>query len=82
MTNISIEDRLALKDVMTTYCLEADAMSDIDALLNIFTEDIVFDMTPMGPKMIGHEQIREFFTQVFQNMSHNIHVPYNLRVNS
>jgi hypothetical protein len=40
-----IEDRAALQDVLTAYCNAVDSLSDMDGLLNCFTEDAVLDLS-------------------------------------
>lgn len=81
MDEISIEDRTALQDAMTAYCLAADSLSDMDALLDIFTEDAVLDMGAMGTTLNGHDEMRAFYTGVFDTMAHNAHILTNFRVN-
>lgn len=39
-----IEDRLAIQDLMIAYAHAVDTVSDIDAVLDVFTEDAVFDL--------------------------------------
>lgn len=80
MEKISIEDRLALQDLMTQYCLAADSLTDIDAMLAVFTEDAVLDMAAMGTMLNGHAEIRAFYTGVFETMSHNAHILSNFTV--
>ena len=83
MTAISLEERVALQDAMTTYCLAVDSLSDMDTLLSVFTEDADFDMGPIGlPSLKGHAEIRDFFKQVFEDMTHHAHLITNFRVNS
>ena len=76
-----IEDRIALQDALTAYCTAVDSLSDLDALLDCFTEDAVFDLTGIGlPRFDGHAGIRGFFTQVFGDMSHHAHFATNFAV--
>jgi len=76
-----IEDREALQDLLTAYCTAVDSLSDIEGLLNCFTEDAVFDLAGINlPRFEGHAQIRKFFTQVFTDMSHHAHYITNFAV--
>jgi ketosteroid isomerase-like protein len=76
-----IEDRIALQDVLTAFCNAVDSLSDIDGLLDCFTEDAVFDLTGIHlPRFEGHAEIRTFFQQVFRDMSHHAHSASNFTV--
>jgi ketosteroid isomerase-like protein len=80
MITISIEDRLALQDLMIAYCYAVDKLTDVDGLLALFTEDAVLDFTKIGlPLMNGHDEIRSFFDGVFATMSHHAHYITNFR---
>jgi ketosteroid isomerase-like protein len=73
-----IEDRTAIEDVLTSFCNAVDSLSDIDGLLNCFTEDAEFDLTGINLACYkGHGEIRKFFTQVFHDMSHHGHYATN-----
>lgn len=77
----TIEDRLALQDVLTNYCLAVDSLSDMDGLLGCFTEDAVLDLGGIHlPRFDGHAGIRQFFTQVFADMTHHAHFTANFKV--
>lgn len=76
-----LEDRQALQDVLVAYCTAVDSLSDIDGLLRCFTDDAVFDLSGLNlPRFVGHSQIREFFAQVFADMSHHAHYTTNFAV--
>lgn len=76
-----IEDRLALEDVLNAYCAAVDSLSDMDALLDCFTEDAVLDLGGIHlPRFDGHAGIRQFFTQVFADMTHHAHFVSNFTV--
>lgn len=76
-----LEDRLALQDVLTAYCTAIDSLSDVNGLLNCFTEDAIFDLTGIGlPRFEGHAGIRGFVEQVFGDMSHHAHFATNFAV--
>lgn len=74
----AIEDRFALEDTLTAYCEAIDSLSDMDGLLACFTEDAVLDLSGLDlPVFNGHEGIRGFFQQVFDDMSHHAHYASN-----
>lgn len=74
MNNVPIEDRLAINDLLIAYCTAVDSLGDIDAILDVFTQDAVFDLSGIGlPKADGHAGIRGFFTGVFNDMTHHAH---------
>ena len=76
-----VEDRFALQDVLTAYCNAVDSLSDMDGLLNCFTADAVLDLSGIHlPRYDGHAGIREFFAQVFKDMSHHSHTSSNFTV--
>ena len=54
MTQIPIEERLALQDQMIAYCYAVDKLTDVEELLDLFTEDAVLDFSAIGlPAMNG-----------------------------
>lgn len=74
MQNIPVEGRLAINDLLISYCTAANSLGDMEALLEVFTDDAVFDLSGIGlPKTTGHAGIRSFFTGVFENMTHHAH---------
>lgn len=76
-----IEDRIAIQDLMTAYCYAVDALTDVDELLSVFTEDAVLDFGAIGlPLMKGHDAVRSFFDRVFAGMSHHAHYITNFRL--
>lgn len=73
-----IEDRQAIQDTLTAYCTAVDSLSDLDGLIDCFTEDAVFDATGIGlPLFEGRSRIRVFFEQVFGDMTHHAHYTTN-----
>lgn len=77
----AIEDRQALEDVLIAYCMAIDSLADMDGLLDCFTQDAVFDLGGIGlPRFDGHDGIRSFFTQAFNDMSHHAHYITNFQV--
>ena len=77
----AIEDRLALQEVVNSYCTAVDRLADVDALVSLFTEDAVIDMSAIHlPHVEGHAGIRGFFAPVFEMMSHHAHYWSNFRV--
>lgn len=74
MTACPIEDRLAIEDLMVSYCTAVDSLHDLDAICAVFTQDAAFDLSGIGlPAKQGHAGIREFFGGVFADMSHHAH---------
>ena len=81
MTRCPTEDRFALEDLITGYCLAVDKLSDVDALVSIFTPDAVCDFSGIGlPSLGGAQAIREFFDRVFADMTHHAHYSSNFAV--
>ncbi|HEY8384721.1 MAG TPA: nuclear transport factor 2 family protein [Porticoccaceae bacterium] len=76
-----IEDRQALQDLLTAYCTAVDSLTDLEGLLDCFTDDAVFDLSGIDlPRFEGREQIRGFFIPVFKDMSHHAHFNTNLAI--
>lgn len=76
-----IEDREALHDVLLAYYTAVDSLTDLDGLVDCFTEEALFDLTPLGlERYVGREAIRGFFAQVFTEMSHHAHHVTNIRI--
>lgn len=81
MTHIPLEERIALQDLMTDYCYAVDKLSEVDDLLDLFTEDAVLDFSDIGlPAMPGKAEFRQFYESVFANMSHHTHYISNFRL--
>ncbi|MFB4297412.1 nuclear transport factor 2 family protein [Actinomadura sp. NTSP31] len=49
---LTIEDRLAITDVISLHGHYADA-GDLDRMTELFTEDVVYDVTALGGGLIG-----------------------------
>lgn len=76
-----IEDRQALQDLFHGYLFAVDSLTDLDGMLGLFTEDVTFDLRPIGlPCLEGHEGLRQFFSDVFGYMSHHAHYGTNFTV--
>jgi ketosteroid isomerase-like protein len=83
MSNMPLDVRIAMQDLMTAYCYAVDKLEDVDGLLSLFTEDAVLDFGKIGlPVMNGHGDIRAFFDRVFKDMSHHAHYITNFRPES
>lgn len=83
MTSIPVEERFALQDLMTDYCYAVDKLTDVEELLDLFTEDAVLDLSDIGlPLMEGRAEYRKFYDAVFADMSHHTHYIGNFRVES
>jgi ketosteroid isomerase-like protein len=73
-----LEERQALQDVITAYLIAVDDRADVDAVLNCFSKDPVFDMTGIDfPRLEGRKALREFFTDTFNGMTHHAHYATN-----
>src|SRR5690606_5427748 len=80
---VPVEDRIALQDLMTDYCYAVDKLTDLDTLLDLFTDDAVLDFSDIGlPAMPGKERFRQFYEGVFADMSDHQHYISNFRVQS
>ncbi len=78
---VPLEDRLAINDLLISYCTAVDSLSDLDAICDVFTEDADFDLSGIGlPKASGHAGIRAFFVGVLDGMSHHAHYLTNFAV--
>jgi len=76
-----IEDRAALEHVLQRYYAAVDSMRDVEGLLDCFTPDAVFDVEDLGlPVCRGHEEIRRFFTGVFDETRYHVHHVTNFRI--
>lgn len=76
-------EKNALEEALIRYCTAVDKLADMEFMLENFTEDAVLDLSGLHlPRFVGHEAIRGFFTQVFQDMSHHAHLLTNFRVES
>lgn len=73
-----VEDRIALEDLATAYCIAVDRIGDIDGVLAVFAEDAVYDLSGFGlGAMQGHDAIRAFYTGAFPAMAGNAHYASN-----
>ncbi|MFA7555607.1 MAG: nuclear transport factor 2 family protein [Spongiibacteraceae bacterium] len=77
----TLEDRQTLQDTLTAYLVAIDAMSSIDDILKCLTEDAEYDMSAINyPCFKGSAAVREFFSSVFNNMSHQAHYATNFHI--
>lgn len=73
----------ALEEAVLRYCTAVDKLADLDGMMDNFTEDAVLDLTGLLlPRFEGHEAIRGFYTQVFADMAHHMHILTNFRIAS
>jgi ketosteroid isomerase-like protein len=78
-----LEDRQGLQEVITDYLIAVDALESVEDILNVFTEDAVFDMSGINyPSFAGKPALREFFTGVFAQMTHHAHYATNFKVDA
>lgn len=83
MSNIPLEERFALQDLVTEYCLAVDKLTDVDALLDLFTDDAVLDFSAIGlPLMEGKPTFKAFYDSVFADMTHHQHYIGNFKIES
>ena len=76
-----IEDREAMHERLLAYYVACDTCSDVDGIVDCFTEDANFDLSGLGiAAMRGHAEIRDFFTGVFRDMAHHAHFITNFRL--
>ncbi|WP_185267102.1 nuclear transport factor 2 family protein [Halopseudomonas xiamenensis] len=77
-----IEDRLALQDLISSYCIHIDEGQDVDAIVDCFVDDAVLDLSGLGlPVVTGRQNIREFFISVLAGTECNAHYSTNFRIN-
>ncbi len=83
MVTIPLEERIALQEQMTEYCYRVDNIGEIEALLDLFTDDALLDFSEIGlPYMDGKPAFRKFYEDVFADMSHHTHDIGNFRVDA
>ncbi len=76
-----LQEKEALEEAVIKYCTAVDKLADVDGMMTNFTEDAVLDLTGLHlPRFVGHDAIRGFYTQVFNDMSHHAHLLTNFRV--
>lgn len=74
-------EKNALEEVVVNYCAAVDKLADLDLMMRNFTQDAVLDLTGLHlPRFEGQTPIREFYAQVFEDMTHHMHVLSNFRV--
>jgi len=78
---VSLEERRALEDSLLDYLTAVDGLSDMEAMLACFTDDAVLDLSGLHLGIFeGRDAIRGFYAQVFETMSHHMHMMSNFRV--
>ena len=61
---LDIDDRIAITDLINLHGHHADD-GDLDAMLGLFTEDVILDLTGIGmAKIVGHDRIRALATEI------------------
>ena len=81
--SVPLEERFALQDLMTDYCYAVDALTNVNELLDLFTDDAVLDFSDIGlPAMPGKPTFTKFYESVFEDMAHHTHYISNFRVES
>ncbi|GAB3098896.1 nuclear transport factor 2 family protein [Aestuariicella hydrocarbonica] len=78
---LTLQDRRDLEDALLDYLTAVDGLTDLDAMVAVFTEDAVLDLSGLDLGVFeGAGAIREFYAQVFETMSHHMHTLTNFRV--
>lgn len=74
-------EKAALEQAVLRYCEAVDKLTDLDFMMENFTDDAVLDLTGLQlSRYQGHDQIRKFYEGVFEDMSHHMHVLSNFQV--
>lgn len=77
----TLQDRADLEDALLDYLFAVDSMDDLDAMVAVFTDDAVLDLSSLELGVFeGKAAIRDFYAQVFESMSHHMHTLTNFRV--
>ena len=71
-----LEDIEDIKRLKHRYCGYCDADFDVDSLVELFTEDAVWDGGDLG-RGEGREGIRAFFNSAAQRLAFSIHMVMN-----
>ena len=78
-----LENHQNIQAVITDYLIAVDDLSDVEAVLDCFTDDAVFDMSGINyPTLTGKPALREFFSNVFDTMTHHAHYATNFKLDS
>lgn len=77
----SLEERAALEDALLDYLFAVDALDDLDAMTDCFTDDAVLDLSGLQLGIYtGTAQIRDFYEGVFKAVVNHMHMMTNFRV--
>ena len=78
---VTLQDRRDLEDALLAYLTAVDGMDDLDAMTAVFTDDAVLELSGLDLGVFeGGAAIRVFYAQVFETMSHHMHMMTNFRV--
>ena len=72
----AIEDRNAIDDLVSTYCLAIDER-DLERFLSLFSEDAVLRHEDGVMRLDGLPAIREYYTQRFAGYGVTFHTPHS-----
>ena len=76
-----LEDRVALQDLITSYCRHLDELEDLERVAECFTEDALLDLSGLDlPVARGKSEIRAFFKTVFESMQYEAHYSTNFTI--
>lgn len=81
MTIAPVEDRLAINDLLVSFCAAADALGDASPIAAHFTDEAVYDLTGFGLQAFeGRDAIHGFFAASFAQAERNVHFLSNVAV--
>ena len=72
----AVEDRIAIDDLVSTYCLAIDER-DLDRFLSLFTDDAALRHEDGVMRLEGLPAIREYYTQRFAGYGVTFHTPHS-----
>jgi uncharacterized protein (TIGR02246 family) len=72
----ALEDRRAIDDLVSTYCLAIDER-DLERFLSLFTDDAVVRHEDGAMHLEGLAAIREYYTERFRNYRVTFHTPHS-----
>src|SRR4051794_14406234 len=72
-----VADEAAIRRLTHEYSRAVDS-SDVDSLMQLWTDDAVWDVTNFGMEIVrGADAIREFYAALIANTTHRCHLALN-----